>query len=57
MLVHEGKLAHVSFYIRWNDVVRDALVLAKDRKLARASFLHGGMMLLEMHLFLCKRES
>jgi hypothetical protein len=27
VLVHEGKLAHASFYIRWNDVVQDALVL------------------------------
>jgi hypothetical protein len=58
VLVQEGKLAHTSFPPWWNDVVRDALVLVQEGKLAHVlAFPHGGMMLFEMHLCLCKRES
>jgi hypothetical protein len=49
VLVQEGKLACASFSQHWNDVVRDALVLVQEGRLARAS-PHGGMMLFEMHL-------
>ena len=48
MLVQEGKIARTSLSPWWNDVVRDALVLMQDGKLARASFLYVGMMLFEM---------
>jgi hypothetical protein len=33
VLVQDGKLAHTSFPSRWNDVVRDVLVLVKEGKL------------------------
>jgi hypothetical protein len=48
VLVQEGKIARTSLSPWWNDVVRDALVLMQDGKLARASFPHVGMMLFEM---------
>jgi hypothetical protein len=38
VLVQEGKLAHASFPLWWDDVVRDELVLVQEGKLARASF-------------------
>jgi hypothetical protein len=57
MLVQEGKLAHTSFPPRWDDVVRDELVLVQEGKLACTSFPHSGMMLFKMSSCLCKRES
>jgi hypothetical protein len=56
VLVKEGKLACTSFPPWWNDVIRYALVLVQEGKLA-CYFPHGGMMLFEMCLCLCKRES
>jgi hypothetical protein len=38
MLVQEGVLVGASFPPRWNDVVRDALVLMQEGKLACTSF-------------------
>jgi hypothetical protein len=38
VFVQEGKLACTSFPPRWDDVVRDELVLVQKGKLARASF-------------------
>jgi hypothetical protein len=38
VFVQEGKLAHASFPPRWDDVVRDELVLVQKGKLARARF-------------------
>jgi hypothetical protein len=35
VLVQEGKIARASLSPWWNDVVRDALVLMQDGKLAR----------------------
>jgi hypothetical protein len=32
--VQDGKLAHASFPPRWDDVIRDELVLDQDRKIA-----------------------
>jgi hypothetical protein len=57
LFVQEAKLACTSFPPQWNDVVQDALVLLQDGKLSCASFTHGGMMLFEMCLCFCKRES
>jgi hypothetical protein len=56
VLVQEGKLAHTSFPPQWNDV-RDVLVLVQEGKLARASFPPWWIVLFEMFLCLCKRES
>jgi hypothetical protein len=55
VLVQDGNLARASFPRWWNDVVRDEIVLVKEGKLACTSFPHGGMMLFDMHLCLCKR--
>jgi hypothetical protein len=57
VFVQEGKVAHTSFPPWWNDVVQDAFVLLQEGNLACASFPPHGMMLFEMHLCLCKRES
>jgi hypothetical protein len=38
MLMQEGVLVGASFPPWWNDVVRDALVLVQEGKLARTSF-------------------
>jgi hypothetical protein len=57
VLVKEGKLAHTSFPPWWNDVIRYALVLVQEGKLHALAFPHGGMMLFEKCLCLCKRES
>jgi hypothetical protein len=54
VLVQERKLAYASFPPWW-DVVRDEVVLVQEGKLA--AFRHSGMMLSEMNLCLCKRES
>jgi hypothetical protein len=35
VLVQEGNLAHASFPHWWDDVVRDALLLVQEGKLAR----------------------
>jgi hypothetical protein len=56
VLVQEGKLARASFPPQWNDV-RDALVLVQEGKLAHASFPPQWIVLFEMFLCLCKRES
>jgi hypothetical protein len=57
VVVQDEKLECTSFTPQWNDVARDVLVLAQDIKLAHDSFPHNGMMLLEIRLFLGKRES
>jgi hypothetical protein len=36
--MQEGKLACASFPPRWDDVVRDELVLMQEGKIARTSF-------------------
>jgi hypothetical protein len=36
--MQEGKLAHASFRPRWDDVVRDDLVLVQEGKPTRATF-------------------
>jgi hypothetical protein len=41
--VQDGKLARASSPPKWIDVVRDALVLAQDKKKTCASFQHGGI--------------
>jgi hypothetical protein len=38
VFVKEGKLAQGSFSSQWNDVIRDALFLMQEGKLAHASF-------------------
>jgi hypothetical protein len=48
LLVQEGKIARARLSPRWNDVVRDALLLMQDVKLAHVGFPHVGMMLFEM---------
>ena len=63
MLVQEGKVA----FPRWDDVVRDDLVLVEEGNLAHCgrgkasmsmlAFPHDAMMLSEMNSCLCKRES
>jgi hypothetical protein len=54
-----GKTSNTSFPPWWNDVVQDVfvLVLVEEGKLACTSFPHNGMVLFEMCLCLCKRES
>jgi hypothetical protein len=57
MLVQKGKLPCAIFPPQWNDVVRNAHVLVQEGNYHALSFLYSGMMLFEMHLFLCKQES
>jgi hypothetical protein len=55
--VQDRQVGCTRFPPQWNDVARDAHVLAQDGKLARVSFQHIGMMLFEMNLCLRKIKS
>ena len=55
MLVQEGKVARAIFPPRWDDDVRDELLLVQEGKLARTSFHPRWDDAYEMSSCLCKR--
>jgi hypothetical protein len=57
MPMKEGKVAHVGFPPRWDDVFHDDLVSMQKGNLACTNSPTDGIMLFVMSSCLCKKES